>query len=622
MGFLGDLRYFGPRLGPNRAVRLVAAKLSKTRRKRRLAADLARPTPPDAVCRGLGLSKDPHERVATLRSSWEQLAAATLPSLPDPDTARRHADAVLAGRQHLFDQDPDVGWPPNWNWRWDGTDNAARFRDDIRSTWELQRLQGLLPLAVAARALASEADAEAWFTGVESFAAAHPGPGGVAWESALELGLRCLALVQGLVLLAPTEAFATRHLNVLTVLERHLRWLEADLSLDKVVRGNHLLGELAGLIAGRLLFAADTGNLETARRSLDLLHGEITAQFHPDGVNVEQSLTYEAFILEFLVVPLAMADTLGRAVPAATRDRLTRAAHHLECCTAPDGSLPRVGDADSGRGAVLAPPKEALPGLLERVRRLGGPGPAASGGPSGEPALPRIFPDGGHVTWTPAPGAFLFLRGGPFGWGLPGPASHSHADLLAPVLYLGGEPLLVDPGVFGYRIGADRDADRVRGAHSALDPGASVGPFPAGTFRWAGIPEDAKVHSPAPDRVQGTVPLAGPNGPLIWQRSIRYNQLDETWIILDRLQGNPPGPVTWGFRFAPGIHIESETEGVYRVRLASGRTLDVRLEPVGETWVEDAWVAPAYGRRVQAPVLRRRIEGAFEETAVTFTPRR
>ena len=67
----------------------------------------------------------------------------------------------------------------------------------------------------------------------------------MAWSSALELGLRLIAVAQALPGLAGTAAFKVHGDTVLTFLDRHCRWLCADLSLDKVVRGNHLLGELA-----------------------------------------------------------------------------------------------------------------------------------------------------------------------------------------------------------------------------------------------------------------------------------------------------------------------------------------------------------------------------------------
>ena len=91
----------------------------------------------------------------------------------------------------------------------------------------------------------------------------------------------------------------------------------------------------------------------------ELLQSEILEQFHSDGVSVEQSLTYEKFILEFLVVAGEASAIGGEPFSEPVRRRLLDSATHLETVTAPDGLLPQVGDCDSGRGADWGDPDPA-----------------------------------------------------------------------------------------------------------------------------------------------------------------------------------------------------------------------------------------------------------------------
>jgi hypothetical protein len=237
------------------------------------------------------------------------------------------------------------------------------------------------------------------------------------------------------------------------------------------------------------------------------------------------------------------------------------------------------------------------------------------------------------------------VRGGPFGHGLPGPASHSHADLLAPVLYLDGAPFWVDPGVYAYGVEpALRDAFRVWDAHGAVDLG--LGPFPAGRFRWRSIPPPARLswsasggsvaiegevawaasagprapRDAAPPRPTGSGPTPG-RTTLRWHRSMYYNELDETWRIADHIAAAAAWPAEWAFHFAPGVRVEQAQEaGVYRVTAIGGRSWQLRLEPAGDARVEDGWVAPAYGSRVTAPVLRRRLPQAPADAFATLAP--
>lgn len=637
MGLWDDLLYFGPAIGLRRGCRLLGVKVRKSVRKYRLSRALLAPEPEGPLLARVQLSADPEARLAELRGLWAELPAhpglAPWPQ-EDPEPGAR---AVLAGRQVLFGQEVTVGWPPRWGWRWDDTPNASLLSGDVRSTWELQRLQGLLPLARAAARGGAAPEAETFAAGyldaVLDFHRVHPGPFGLAWASALEVGLRLVALAQGLPLVAPTEAFGRAHLELLRMLDRHARWLRADLSLDKVVRGNHLLGELAGLTAAGYLLPDARGSWWAGLDVPRLLGEETLRQVAADGTGVEQSLTYEKFVAEFLVVAGSLAAARDRPFPEAVRERLAAAAAHLEAVTAPDGTLPRIGDCDSGRGADWGDGDPHRPGpLATRLQAVfGRRGEATELAQAREVPVEAAgvrvvrFPQGGHLVLRHPRGHFLFLRGGPFGWGIPGPASHSHADWLSPVLYLEGEPLWVDPGVFGYGVGADlRDADRDWEAHNALVFEESPGPYPAGTFRWEEIGPPAVVdlrEEPEGVEIQGRVRWGRGAKSLLWHRSIRYNQLDDTWLIRDRTSGDIPGPMTWAFHFAPGVGVEeAEAPGAFRVRMPSGRTRTLRFAPGGTVVLEPGRVAPAYGRRTEAVVLRRRLDEAPVKSEVRLLP--
>lgn len=607
MGFLEDLRYFGPGLPPVRALELGGRKLLKAARKRRLKARLAVESAASVPAR-LGLPAGAPERVAALRERWAPLAGhpalAIDPRHATPDVLRARADHVRAGYQLLFGRRIEVGWPPRWAWRWQGTPQAETFAADVRSTWELQRLFGLLPLAreaADADRVRAEAAATAYLEAVLGFHRGHREPAGLAWASALEVGLRLVALAQGLPFVVRSEAFARHETALLEMLDRHGRWLAVDLSLDKVVRGNHLLGELAGLVAAGALFAPLP---EWARSAREVLQTEILRQIHPDGVSVEQSLTYEKFILEFLVVAGGLSAAAGAPFDAPVRERLRAQIDHLRAVTTPAGGVPHVGDCDSGRGADWGEPDpDRTPDLLRRAQEVFGPVP--------EPETPpwvRLFPQGGHAVVRPAPGDYAFLRAGPFGWGKRGPASHSHRDRLCPVLWVGGEPLLVDPGVYGYRVGRrDRDADRVARAHSGVDVVDALGPRPDGTFRWRDFGGEARLEPAPGDALGVSASLVWPSrgGALLWHRSLRYNVLDDTWSIADRLSGPWTGPVTWSWVLAPGVRVEPSGEGGrYRLTLPSGRCRVLVVEDPVRGGPEPGWLATAYGERVRTVVLR------------------
>ena len=611
---LRDLLYFAPRLGVRKGSALLVAKLVKRHNKRRAAAALRGHETGEALLRRLGLPVDAQELAEHLRSLMQNASPPRRTSPEPPRQVQLQADEVLEGTQRLFGQKLKVGWLPNWSWRWNQMPQEQEFQKDIRSTWEVQRLQGLLPLALASSTLPENREryAAAYIEAILDFQQRHPAPQGPAWASALEVGLRLVSLVQGLSLVSPTAAFEAQAIELLSMLDTHARWLAADLSLDKVVRGNHLLGELAGLTAvGHLIPSAqDQWWLRDVQTDLEQ---EILTQFHTDGVNVEQSLTYQKFILEFLCVAAHIAELRRRPFANSVLERLHASASHLSQCTSPQG-IPTVGDADFGRGAWWG----TDPGLdtTETAAQV----EAVSGLARTEQKDLALFTQGGHgVMAAPDQGFWLFVRSGPFGWTERGPASHSHCDCLSPVVFIAGEPLLVDPGVYGYNVsGGWRDSFRDWKAHNTVDlPGQD--PQSAGTFRWRRLPPGGHLRNPDSEALslEGEVALRRQNQLLIWQRLFSYNQLDESLEIRDRFpKANPElagQDLVWSFHLPAETSVEL-SEGGATIQLPRGIRVEMTCEPLGRLRVDDGWVAPSYGRRVAAPVLRRVLTGPVDST--------
>ena len=156
MGFLDDLRYFGPGLGLGKGSALLLAKARKAVRKRRLAEDLRRGESDDTLLRRLDLPPGTEARGAGFRAHLEPLRPLFAPDELSESEVRTRAKEILEGRQNLFGRTVAVGWPPEWSWRWDGGPEERTFARDVRSTWELQRLQGILPLAWGAQANGEE----------------------------------------------------------------------------------------------------------------------------------------------------------------------------------------------------------------------------------------------------------------------------------------------------------------------------------------------------------------------------------------------------------------------------------------------------------------------------------
>jgi hypothetical protein len=139
---------------------------------------------------------------------------------------------------------------------------------------------------------------------------------------------------------------------------------------------------------------------------------------------------------------------------------------------------------------------------------------------------------------------------------------HAHADALSVVLWMGGEPILVDPGAFSYT-GSERDAFRGTAAHNTVEVDAVDQCEFWGDFRLAHPPRVSR----APLRRQGELVIL--HG---WHDG--YRRLGEpvdhdrhvVWwpgfglVVVDRLRGRGRHRVRSRLNLAPGLDPPSPFE--------------------------------------------------------------
>src|SRR5690606_7366430 len=89
---------------------------------------------------------------------------------------------------------------------------------------------------------------------------------------------------------------------------RHMQFLNRNFSRFSSAN-NHLIGEAAGLYLGTLTWPYWREAVRWRRRARRELLREALRQNAPDGVNREQAISYQQFVLDFLL----LAALAGRA---------------------------------------------------------------------------------------------------------------------------------------------------------------------------------------------------------------------------------------------------------------------------------------------------------------------
>jgi uncharacterized heparinase superfamily protein len=242
-------------------------------------------------------------------------------------------------------------------------------------------------------------------------------------------------------------AAATLEPSLAPVVEEGIRRALARVAanVEDDVLGNHVIRNAAALLLGGVAFADAT----LRRRGLKLLQRELPEQILPDGGHYERSPSYHRLVLRDLLVVQPYADV---------SEAVARMTAFAASSRRPDGApwLFNDGGLDTAPLLELSPPKEGL----------------------------HVFADTGYVFVRRGEVALAFDCGPvspPF---LP---AHAHADALSFQLWLGGEPVVIDPGMPTYEAGAEREFFRSTAAHATVAVGGSQ--FESwGAFRAGPLP--------------------------------------------------------------------------------------------------------------------------------------
>jgi hypothetical protein len=391
----------------------------------------------------------------------------------------------------------DLGAPPRWN-RDPKTGIEAPlafgklldYRDpdvvgDIKYLWEPNRHLHLVTLAQAYALSGEERYADVIQEHLDSWFLACPYPYGANWASALEPAIRLINWSLAWQLLGGANG---RILGRASHAGFRERWLRSIYQHARFVRGwfsqhssanNHLIGEAAALFIAAVTWPhwpQTRGWLATAKA---ILEREALAQNAPDGVNREQAVSYQQFVLDFLLLSLLAGKANGQAFSSAYEARLETMLDYLASIMDRGGNVPMFGDADDGYVARLDPVargtsvyksllatgailfrrgdfKLKAGALDDKTRWLLGPSADAqfAGLDSEKTRLPprQQFAHGGYYILGcefEAPGEIRVVAdAGPLGYR--SIAAHGHADALSFTLSVGGNELLIDPGTYAY----------------------------------------------------------------------------------------------------------------------------------------------------------------------------
>ena len=264
---------------------------------------------------------------------------------------------------------------------------------DVKVPWELARMQHLPVLALAYAAAQSgslvfappETYLREFRNQVLDFIATNPPRYGVNWVCPMDVAIRVVNWLLAFDLFRANGAcfdIEFEH-ELARSVRAHGAHIFANLEWHPVIRGNHYLADLGGLLFAGAYLPADNETDAWLVYGMTELPREIDYQFQEDGTNFEASTCYHRLSAEIVAYSLAVtlglpAERVGRlpanppgawagggtpqadGLASGIRDprlgrRLSAIADFLFAIARPDGRIPQIGDNDSGRFVRLLP---------------------------------------------------------------------------------------------------------------------------------------------------------------------------------------------------------------------------------------------------------------------------
>jgi hypothetical protein len=502
---------------------------------------------------------------------------------------------------------------------------------DHKVIWELNRHQYFVVLGQAYWLSGDEQHARTFVAHLTDWMDANPPSIGINWASSLEVAFRAISWLWAFQYFRESPALTPEIFRrMVAFLYQHGRHIERYLS-TYFSPNTHLTGEALGLFYLGLLLPELRRAGHWRAVGQEILEREITRQVLDDGVYFEQATYYQRYTADFYLHFLILADANNLPIQRTTRRRIEALLDHLMFIQRPDGRSPLIGDDDGGRLVTLADTEPndfrgtlaTAAAVLERPEYCfvaGSPGPEVTwllgiAGVERFARLPKSIPD--QTSRAFLDGGYFIMRDG---WGEQADymildcgihgsdtGGHAHADALSFELAAQGQATLIDPGTYTYTSEPRwREYFRSSAAHNSVTVDGMSSSVSTGPFRWGAVAQ-ATVHAwkthPQFDFFEGShdgfqrIDQAARH-----TRSVLFVK-GMGWIMRDRVNSAGSHAVGVHFRCAPGLQGVRTTDSTLLIEGPGTGLLLAVFSKDGALVQSDGWVAPVYGKRVQAPAF-------------------
>lgn len=503
-------------------------------------------------------------------------------------------------------------------------DSFDYSQGEVKYIYELSRLYQLVPLTAYYICNDNKQGVATVKATLREWSTQNPILHNYAWRSGNEVGIRAVNLVlfkSLLDLVDKDDEFDHFFANLMSL---HYKYLQTHLSLYSS-KGNHHIGELAGMIAIAATFDFKHADKQL-QKYVDELQSEVLRLIYADGMNKEQAVRYQASYINLIMMSLMFANQRGIRQTEQVDNRMQAAYAFLAAMKIRYKTFFQIGDDDDAQLIYPYPDRtyniyesmlndygilygqmldedyhfdlrnymllgaDGLRKYQVGVKRHFEPVKAA-----------RLYNESGYYVYSDDRLNLLFDVGR---IGLLPTMSHGHSDMLHFQLYCDGIPVIVDPGAYQYNVKYRKLRDYFHGVHAhntiaVEDRDQAV--LSSGMF-WLSNPE---VHVEAcSEQVTDAYCRAYHTGyvrkdmQVVHHRSMSVKQNAVT--VVDELVGDSAHHCTYYLHFHPQVEVSLvddqlvvEHKGRKLVSIACGLFRKGRLVR-GDAETPLGWYSPSY----------------------------
>ena len=582
-------------------------------------------------------------------------------TVPKVDTVllQHRCAKILDNRIDVFAiSDYTIGSIPNWNVD-PKTGRSVRlsfgksidYRDfdevgDIKYLWEPSR-HLMLPLLAQAYSVTRDRRYIARLVQLlDSWLQQCPFPYGPHWSSSLEAAIRLINWSYAWRFvgdyrvwcdLAPDDHFVHRWLSSVF---RHISFIDGYYS-GYSSANNHRIGEAAGVFIGATTWPIWNGIQRIRDRSRNILIEESARQNYPDGVNAEQAISYQQFVLDFLILAGIQTPRDSESFPQQYWRNIERMLEFIHSIMDSNGNMPMIGDSDDGYvlDFAVSPDFSNYQSLLATGAILFGRSDFAGkagfldektrwlledadvqfrdivSGYDISMAPRKSFPSGGYYVLgrdlEQAGEIRIVFDAGPLGLGTL--AAHGHADALAFTVSVGGLPMLVDPGTYAYHTDPKwRNYFRGTSAHNTARIDHLDQSEIAGNFLWRNHARTTVINSAYEADIESVDAVhdgyARLHDPVLHRRKISFDKSSGQLTIDDHFECKGHHTIELFFHFAE--YVELILNGRSALARTNEHQFELSLDPksrprmiIGEEDPPLGWISYRFDSKTPAPVL-------------------